>query len=340
MFKTFDSLVSWLVMTNKPSRHTVYPYAGPERQFKFAVIRMDFEDGHKVPMPAYWRVDGRKSGWDMGRPPGRLILYRLWGLADAGRVFVTEGEKAAQSVIDVGLTATTSAFGAGSPGLTDWSPLAGKEVIIFPDADEEGRRYARKVVNLLAEVFPAPVVRIVPLDLLWRTDYPIPDGGDFADWIDEGCPDNWSEDRCRQEVEDVVAGVEPGALEIQEELAMGDGPLPAPIAVKVNMPAVEASPAALEDTGESGTMFYRAGLWMDCREPPSKRQSYNGVNRDMHTWNTMLRLVRRGKYRDTENFGLTRGQALKLLREWNRRGNDPWDDDELVRKLDLAMRGR
>jgi hypothetical protein len=340
MFKTFESLVDWLVMTNKPARHTVYPYAGPERHFKFAVIRMDFEDGHKVPMPVYWRVDGRKCGWDPGRPPGRLILYRLWMLSGASRVFITEGEKTAESVIGLGMTATTSAFGAGSPGLTDWSPLAGKDVVIFPDHDEEGRRYAVKVKTLLAEIFPAPTVRIVPLELLWRTDRPIPDGGDFADWIDEGCVDSWDEARCKQEVEDVVSRVEPEALEVQGELTVGDGPAPAPIAVKVTMPAIEVGPAVLEDTGESGTMFHRALMWMDSREPPAKGQSYRGVGRDMHTWNTMLRLVRRGKYRDTENFGLGRGQALKLLREWNHRGTDPWDDDELIRKLDLALKGR
>jgi hypothetical protein len=291
-------------------------------------------------MPAYWRVDGRRSGWDMGRPPWRLILYKLWTLEGADRVYVTEGEKTAESVIGVGLVATTSAFGAGSPGLTDWSPLAGKDIVIFPDDDEEGRRYARKVVNLLAEVFPAPVVRVVPLDLLWRTDREIPPGGDFADWLADGCPDDWDEVRCRREVEDVVSRVEPEAL--QKGLVMGDGPAPVAVEMEVIVPAVPASDSE-EDTptgGDSDAMYERAGRWMDCREPPSKGKSYNGANRDRHTFNTMLRLVRRGKYRDAENFGLSRGRALKLLREWNRRGADPWDDDELVRKLDLAMRGR
>jgi hypothetical protein len=339
MFKKFESLVDWLVATNKPLRHTVYPYAELSRKFRFAVIRLDFEDKPKLPMPAFWREDGRRSGWDMGRPPWRLVLYKLWSLADASRVYITEGEKTAEAAIGLGLTATTSAFGAGSPGLTDWSPLAGKEVIIFPDHDEEGRRYAKKIVSLLSEIFPAPVVRIVPIDRLWRTDCEIPPGADFADWIESGVPDSWDEHLCRQAVESVIAGIEPEVL--QKGLVMSDEPAPAPVretfAVEERIP----KPAVEEETpAEEGTMFYRAGLWMDCREPPSKKVSYRGVNRDMHTWNTMLRLVRRGRYRDTENFGLSRGQALKLLREWNRRGADPWDDDELVRKLDLAMRGR
>jgi hypothetical protein len=340
MFKTFDSLVDWLVMTNKPAGYMVYPYSSLDRRFRFAVIRMDFEDGHKVPMPVYWRVEGAKSGWDMGRPPGRLILFNLCGLEGAGRVYVTEGEKAASFVRGLGLVATTSAFGAGSPGLTDWSPLAGKEVIIFPDHDEEGRRYARKVKAILGEIFPAPTVRVVPLDLLWRTDRPMPDGGDFADWIDDGCPDDWDEARCKQEVEDVVAKVEPEAP--QKGLVMGDGPVGRAVEMEVIVPEVKVPVPAVEDEtpDTSHTMFYRAGLWMDSREPPAKGKSYNGANRDRHTWNTMLRLIRRGRYRDTENFGLSRGRALRLLREWNHRGTDPWDDDELQRKLDLALKGR
>ena len=77
---------------------------------------------------------------------------------------------------------TTSAHGASSAHKSDWAALAGRDVVIFPDHDPEGERYAEAVRRELAGQSPRPTVRVVRLRDLWGTDEPIPEGGDAAEW--------------------------------------------------------------------------------------------------------------------------------------------------------------
>ena len=54
-----------------------------------------------------------------------------------------EGKKCADALIRMGITATTAMNGAKAPiDKTDWSPLAGKAVLIWPDRDAPGWDYA------------------------------------------------------------------------------------------------------------------------------------------------------------------------------------------------------
>jgi putative DNA primase/helicase len=64
-------------------------------------------------------------------------------MASAAQVVLVEGEKCAQALIDAGIVATTAMHGANAPvDKTDWSPLAGKAVLIWPDRDKPGWEYA------------------------------------------------------------------------------------------------------------------------------------------------------------------------------------------------------
>ncbi len=120
--------------------------------------------------------EGRKgSRWIVNAMPAPRPLYRLPDLADAPRVYITEGEKAADAARSVGLIATTSAHGSKSAGKTDWTPLAGKECVLLPDNDDAGRRYADEVSRILATLTPTSMVKIVELPDL-------PPGGDMADF--------------------------------------------------------------------------------------------------------------------------------------------------------------
>ena len=76
-------------------------------------------------------------------------------MLDTDTVWVAEGEKTAEALIEIGLVATTSAHGAGSAHKTDWSPLADKRVIIVPDNDAAGEVYAAEVVAILSAL-PSP----------------------------------------------------------------------------------------------------------------------------------------------------------------------------------------
>ena len=115
------------------------------------VLRWDREDGSKTIRPA-WRFG---DSWRQTYPE-RRTLYALDRLAESpeARVFVVEGEKCAEQLAALGLQATTSAGGAKAAKRADWSPLAGREVAIVPDADDAGRKYAEEVRSLLAALDP------------------------------------------------------------------------------------------------------------------------------------------------------------------------------------------
>ncbi|MEQ9461113.1 MAG: AAA family ATPase [Phycisphaeraceae bacterium] len=124
------------------------------------VTRFEQRNGGKTYRPAS-KVPG---GWaDRAIKPHPL--YRLPELAkdpDAA-VYVTEGEKCADLVASLGLVSTTSAGGAQRASGTDWTPLAGRDVIVLPDEGGPGGRYAGAVGRLLGGLDPAPRVRVIRL---------------------------------------------------------------------------------------------------------------------------------------------------------------------------------
>lgn len=117
-----------------------------------------------------------------GYPDGPRPLYGLGRLQEAGAsslVFVVEGEKDADRLAEAGLVAVTCAGGANAAGKTDWSPLAGREMVVLPDHDKAGRAFAQAVVGLLHG--SAAEVRVLDLAEHWPG---MPDKGDVSDWLD------------------------------------------------------------------------------------------------------------------------------------------------------------
>ena len=83
---------------------------------------------------------------------GKKPLYRLHELlnSDAGQaVWVVEGEQKADYLTELGLIATTSG-GKSSANATDWTPIAGRRVIIWPDFDDAGQAYQTDVTAILS----------------------------------------------------------------------------------------------------------------------------------------------------------------------------------------------
>lgn len=140
------------------------------------VVRWDGPEGKDV-RP----VSRNGQGWIIGGMPEPRPLYGLpdlLELSEGARVYVCEGEKAADAARAVGLNATTSPHGSKSASKADWSALTCCEVVIVPDADDAGERYADDVAGMLAKLTPAPVVKVVRLP-----DLPFGEGGDMADFV-------------------------------------------------------------------------------------------------------------------------------------------------------------
>ena len=111
--------------------------------------RFDFTtDGkpHKVVQPiTYCAVsDGKREycAWRFRGGPEPRPLYRLRELlAEPSKpVIISEGEKKADRAVKMfpDCVATTTIGGAKAPRKTDFAPLAGRQVIIWPDNDDPG----------------------------------------------------------------------------------------------------------------------------------------------------------------------------------------------------------
>ncbi len=122
-----------------------------------ATAKWDYLDATGKLIAVVYRYDppGRKKEfrpWDAKRrkmaPPDPRPLYNQPGMTTASQVVLVEGEKCAQALIDVGIVATTAMHGANAPvEKTDWSPLAGKAVLIWPDRDKPGWEYAAQAAQ-------------------------------------------------------------------------------------------------------------------------------------------------------------------------------------------------
>ena len=88
----------------------------------------------------------------MGAPDLRP-LFRIPEIVAEPVVVLTEGENCAKALADFGIAATSAMQGAYSPiEKTDWTPLNGKKVIVWPDNDQAGFDYGRKAAERLAAI--------------------------------------------------------------------------------------------------------------------------------------------------------------------------------------------
>lgn len=166
-----------LLRLGKPT--TVHEYLDEYGVHVGSVLRWQLSPSNKEIRPISLHADG----WRLEHMPTPRPLYRLPALsASTGdRVYVVEGEKCVEAAGELGLLATTSSAGGNAAKQTDWSPLAGRDVVILPDADKAGRQYSDEVAAILLGLDPPAVVRIVDR-------YPDDDNGyDVADELREEC---------------------------------------------------------------------------------------------------------------------------------------------------------
>ena len=91
-------------------------------------------------------------------------------------VFIVEGEKCADVLIEAGLVATTNHGGSGKWLDTHSTHLVGRSVIVLPDNDQAGRTHADKVIASLWGV----------AERIKRIDLPgLQEKGDVADFLSE-----------------------------------------------------------------------------------------------------------------------------------------------------------
>jgi hypothetical protein len=108
------------------------------------------------------------------------VLYRLPELRAADPkepVFVTEGEKDADRLADLGLVATTNVGGAGKWRTEYTEELQDRVLVLLEDNDAAGHGHVQKIAR--SAHGHAAGIRILKLPSL-------PDGGDVSDWLENG----------------------------------------------------------------------------------------------------------------------------------------------------------
>lgn len=149
-----------------------WDYLNAQGDLIACVYRYDTSSGKEF---RPWDVKSRKR-----RAPDPRPLYNQPGIAASSSVILVEGEKCADVLIALGLCATTAMNGANAPvDKTDWSPLYGKHVMIWPDHDEAGRHYAEAVAQKLR------ILGLASLSILTPPTNK-PDKWDAADAVTEG----------------------------------------------------------------------------------------------------------------------------------------------------------
>lgn len=164
-----------------------------------ATAKWDYLDAQGQLIAVVYRYDppgSRKEfrPWDAKRrkmaPPDPRPLYNQPGMANAEQIVLVEGEKCAQALIDLGICATTAMHGANAPiDKTDWSPLAGKSVLIWPDCDKPGWEYAMQAAQAALAAGAADCHVLLPAEDKsggWDAADAIADGFDVAGFIASG----------------------------------------------------------------------------------------------------------------------------------------------------------
>lgn len=166
---------------NAPRETGHYDYADRDGVVLYRTVRVEIPGQRKQFRAQH--PDGR-GGWAKGIGDAERVLYRFPEIAQAmgraamrdepmPRVFLVEGERKADKLSSWGLLATSCAFGCKGWRKSYADDLAGCEVIILPDNDDEGRAFAERAANDIEKARGTATIVELP---------GLPEKGDIIDW--------------------------------------------------------------------------------------------------------------------------------------------------------------
>ena len=129
-----------------PTIEAIYQYHDANRQLLFEVVRY-------TPKAFKQRRPDGKDRYIWNLNSITPVIYRLPDIITAitrgDTIYITEGEKDADTLVNLGLIATTNPMGAGK-----WKPeysdsLQGANVVLIPDTDSEGKKHGISVIDSL-----------------------------------------------------------------------------------------------------------------------------------------------------------------------------------------------
>jgi predicted P-loop ATPase len=121
------------------------------------ITRLDLSDGSKTFKPWSWCL--KTLQWIPKQWPKDRPLYGLEFLSHAPNkpILIVEGEKAcdaARLIVEDTYLVVTWSGGSNAITKTDWSPIFGRSILIWPDADDAGIRASEKIADILSPHCP------------------------------------------------------------------------------------------------------------------------------------------------------------------------------------------
>ena len=128
------------------------------------VLRYKTDDGKKTFIQLHWE----NNKWIAGSLKNNRPLFNLPSVINANNVLITEGEKAclAAEKLTSSYVSTTWAGGAQAITKTDFSPLYGKNILLWPDNDEAGFDAMKKIAAHIKQESPETSIKILRVDRL------------------------------------------------------------------------------------------------------------------------------------------------------------------------------
>ena len=145
------------------------------------VKRIDQRDGSKT--FRQWGRGPEGKGWvpslQNTKKPWPLFRLNEWVCDEDETVFVHEGEKAVMAAVNAKLSGvhTTTLGGSQNPKQSELMPLYDRDVVIVPDNDDPGIKYAATLSELLQD--DCTSVKVLQLPNL-------PPKGDVVEWLAQG----------------------------------------------------------------------------------------------------------------------------------------------------------
>lgn len=268
-----------------------YTYLTQDGRVLGFVVRTDSGTGKSYrPRTPWMGPDGqivwRWKGFSTPRP-----LYGLQHLAAYPQavVVVVEGEKCADALAAAipGTPVLTWPGGAGGVEHVQWAPLRGRRVVLWPDADEPGRKAMARVSTLLTAIGCA--VKICTLG-------DVPRGWDVADAITDG----WT----RDDLTALLAGARPLAEEApivaRTVTTMQAARTPKGDAVQRVEVREEFGPVPRADHAQYGLQIGAGGKYVPCLDSLCRILELHDHWRGRIWWDSFLERVQTDAWGEVE----------------------------------------
>lgn len=151
----------------------VFPYRNADGSVMGYVLRQEMQYGKKeTPMVMFCDIPEQGLAWCRFPFPRPRPVYNLDKIASRpdAQVILVEGEKCADALGRFLPNKLVSTWAGGTYGIrhTDWSPMAGRSIVIWPDADAPGHATALEIAGILSGIgCEVKVMDVADRDVGW-----------------------------------------------------------------------------------------------------------------------------------------------------------------------------